>query len=338
MKISIIGAGWYGCHIASSLLQAGHDVTIFEKSNSSISGASKKNQNRLHLGFHYPRCHQTRMQSKEGFNWFIEHYEHLTRKINRNYYAVSSNDSLIDFDTFKIIMNGSGLDFKEKVKPNTFLNISNVIECDERVIRNDLASNYFNNILKDNIIFNTYVDLNNEDVIEALNNKYDYIIDCSWGTARKIEGLSYFYEPCIYFYYRKKSKEEEFALTIMDGKHYSLYPYYDDIYTLTSVEHTPLGQYDHINDALVKMAGCKNNNKLTREKQYLFEKEFSTFYPEFLECFEFVSCEFSLKTKIHSATDFRGCIVQKADQIISVFSGKIDTLHIAEKAIFEAIE
>ncbi|PMG02417.1 hypothetical protein BCV00_17290 [Vibrio breoganii] len=311
-------------------------MQIFEKSSSTISGASKRNQNRLHLGFHYPRDHETRLQSKQGFEWFVEHYGQLTAPISNNYYAVADSKSHIDFETYKIIMEGTGLDFK--IKKNTKFNgLSELILCDERVIRNDLASNYFNQILNDKIKFNTYVDLNNIDVLNALNENFDYIIDCTWGTGRKIEGLDYYYEPCVYFYYKIK-KGEKFALTIMDGNHYSLYPYYDDVYTLTSVEHTPLGQYQDFNDAISCLSKFKNNLDSIQEKRLIFEKEFMNYYPEFLEFFEYHSQEYSMKTKIKSSTDFRGCLVKREGKLISVFSGKIDTLHIAEHKIMEIIE
>ncbi|MDD1827102.1 FAD-dependent oxidoreductase [Photobacterium sp. ZSDE20] len=339
MNIAIIGAGWYGCHLGVSLIQAGHSIKIFEKSSSSISGASKRNQNRLHLGFHYPRDHETRKQSKEGFDWFIEHYGHLTEKVQNNFYAVSNDNSYIDYETYKIIMEGTGLEFKEldcnEVNCN-FKKLSKLISCGERVIKNNLASDYFNNILSKHIEFNTYVDLCNSDVVDALKTNFDYVIDCTWGTGRSIKGIDYFYEPCIYFYYRKKSGLD-FALTIMDGEHYSLYPYHSDIYTLTSVKNTPLGQTRIFNEALVMLNSSKQDSELIKSKRAQFEKEYSHFQPSFLDDFEFEGVEFSMKTKVISATDFRGCIVKEDNRIISVFSGKIDTLHIAENKVFEVI-
>ena len=70
MKIAIIGAGWFGCHIAYELMNDGHEIKIYEKENDIFLGASGFNQNRLHLGFHYPRSFITREQSKKGFKYF----------------------------------------------------------------------------------------------------------------------------------------------------------------------------------------------------------------------------------------------------------------------------
>ncbi|MGR7996918.1 FAD-dependent oxidoreductase [Xanthobacter sp. ZOL 2024] len=65
-KIAVIGAGWYGCHIASSLASIGVEVVVFERNKRPLHEASGNNQFRLHLGFHYARHHGTRQQSRDG--------------------------------------------------------------------------------------------------------------------------------------------------------------------------------------------------------------------------------------------------------------------------------
>ncbi|MGB2742317.1 MAG: hypothetical protein WBC60_17380 [Cognaticolwellia sp.] len=339
MKIAIVGAGWYGCHLGLSLKQSGAEVKIFERSNKSISSASRKNQNRLHLGFHYPRDNETRIQSKEGYNWFVEHYGHLTEKIHNNVYAVAKGDSLIDYETYKLIMSGAGLSYQEmpvgSLKDIKLENVSKLIRTDERLIKNFLASDFFDSVLKDELNFNKHIDLSNEAVLQELKKEYDYVIDCTWGTTRKIKGLDYFYEPCIYFYY-KKLVQSSFALTLMDGNLFSLYPYHNDIYTLTSVEHTPIGQTESVSD-ISQIFETAKSPQYIKNKKRLFETGFSYFYPKFLEQFKFEGVEFSLKTKIKSNSDFRGCVVVQEGNLISVFSGKIDTLHIAEEEVFRIL-
>jgi L-2-hydroxyglutarate oxidase LhgO len=80
-KVAIIGAGWYGCHIGSSLKTLGFDVTVFEQHARPLHEASGNNQFRLHLGFHYPRHHGTRVQSRDGFMRFMERYPYLSREV-----------------------------------------------------------------------------------------------------------------------------------------------------------------------------------------------------------------------------------------------------------------
>ena len=48
MKVCVIGAGWFGCHIAKKLIDDGFDVQVFEKENDIFKNASGNNQNRLH--------------------------------------------------------------------------------------------------------------------------------------------------------------------------------------------------------------------------------------------------------------------------------------------------
>ena len=118
MKIAIIGAGWYGCHIASSLLQLKASVTIFEKNKDIFLEASSNNQYRLHQGLHYARSSKTRHQSREGFFRFIERYPSFSKAVRENYYLIPKRYSLMDFDTYFAIMFSSGIDI-EKVPLNS---------------------------------------------------------------------------------------------------------------------------------------------------------------------------------------------------------------------------
>ena len=238
MKISIVGAGWYGCHVAKTLKGMGHTVQISEKSDRVLSKASRNNQNRLHLGFHYPRDSKTRQYSKEGFDWFLRTYADFVETVENNYYAVANENSIVDFETYKLIVSGSGLNFTEAEMPD-FKNISPLLKCDEMLIKNEDAALFFEQELRSVLVKNHTVDIDDEEVLSSLKQEFDYIIDCSWGTAKKLAGVDYFYEPCIFFLYRNTSNKH-FALTIMDGEHYSLYPYSRDVYTLTSVKNTPL--------------------------------------------------------------------------------------------------
>ena len=94
MKIAIIGAGWYGCHIASKLMEEDFHVTVFEKETAIFQHASGKNQNRLHVGFHYARDSITRKQTEIGYAKFIQEYGYLTKNVENNLYLIPENNSL----------------------------------------------------------------------------------------------------------------------------------------------------------------------------------------------------------------------------------------------------
>ena len=60
MKIRVLGGGFYGCHIALSLIRDGHIVELHEVADRLFSGASGNIPARLHCGAHYPRSKLTR--------------------------------------------------------------------------------------------------------------------------------------------------------------------------------------------------------------------------------------------------------------------------------------
>lgn len=236
-------------------------------------------------------------------------------------------------------MQASNLEF-EDVTDNfllsRFKNTQGLISTSEKHILNHRASHYFDNILSNCIEFNKEIDLSSEKEVNLLKQEYDYVIDCTWGTAREIPDLEYYYEPCIYFYYKKKVNDN-FAFTLMDGDFFSIYPYDDDIYTVTSVANTPIGQTTKRNEITALFQGAKKVEYIDKKKSD-FEAEILHYYPQFLSDFQFLKPVYSLKSKIVSSSDFRGCIVKQEDNLISVFSGKIDTLHIAEIEVLKMIE
>lgn len=341
MKVAIAGGGWYGCHLAKMLNMKGIEVDLYESGSEIFSGASSKNQNRLHNGFHYPRDYLTRRQSLEGYYYFLNEYGEIVEDIKDNVYAISRKDSLIDFETYKLIMANSGGEFEDY--SSTLLNselISGAIKTNEKLIRNDLAKKYFDQYFKD-----TNVDLfmdykvKNEDVKnKKLNNRrYDFIINATWGAIQTglLDSLEMYYEPCIYFYYSSFDESRDFALTVMDGKLFSLYPYEKSIYTLTSVEYTPIVKTKCYNTAVTILNDVTES--FTKDRQRMFEQQACAYIPEFKELYKFEGVELSLKTKIKTESDSRYCIVKERSGIIDIFSGKIDTINYAEKRVLDIL-
>ena len=155
MKIAIIGAGWFGCHIGHELLKEGYKVTIFEREKELFSGASGNNQNRLHLGYHYPRSNLTRVQSKKGFNIFKKKYPQFSHKLKRNIYAISQNkENIIDFETYLQILKSSRLPFQVlNSEKNNIRNVEGAISCPEEYIDIEKVKSFFKKKLKKNIFF-----------------------------------------------------------------------------------------------------------------------------------------------------------------------------------------
>ena len=161
MNICIIGAGWFGCFIGHELLKKKYIVDIYEKEKDIFLNASGNNQNRLHLGFHYPRSSITRKLSKTGFEFFKKKFSTFSKKINNNFYAVSNtSSSKINFNKYLSIMSSSKLQFKKiHLKNFPYLkNLEGVIKSNEELILIEKVKKYYKKKLKKNIVFKYYIE------------------------------------------------------------------------------------------------------------------------------------------------------------------------------------
>ena len=236
-KVAIVGAGWYGCHLGMMLDAMGCDIHIFEKNDDILREASGNNQFRLHLGFHYARHNRTRIQSRDGYARFTERYPSLTKPINNNLYVVPKYDSLVDFDTYRLIMFSSGIhsqELRNNEWPTYLKDVDGVLKVDEHVMLTEKARQHFKRILGQRIRLNTKVTSTEPDKNKVYVNgeEFDFVIDATWGHLKDIE-YNCFYEPTLLLYYRYKGSGEYPAITMVDGPLCSIYPTEKDkIYTL----------------------------------------------------------------------------------------------------------
>ena len=337
MNFAVIGAGFYGLHIASRLKALGLEVKVFEKADDILGAASGNNQFRLHLGFHYARNFRTRQQSRDGYFRFLERYEKLTKTIQENYYLIPEGDSLIDFSTYKLIMMSSGLDFVEKKSPEEIAHACGAVLTAERVLLINKARKYFYQQLSDVIQLGTEASIGlHENNVEVNGELFDYCIDCTWGHLGPDE--NFFFESSILLYYRKKSMTGPLrAYTFVDGPLCSLYPTENpEIFTLSSVPHTPIQQHSTSAQALQTIASLSvhdvNLRRLSMEKQFL------KYFPGFLDDYEYIDPLLSVKTKPFGQDDDRSCYVNKTGRLIKCLSGKIDNIFYAAAEVMALIE
>ena len=336
-SVAVIGAGWYGCHIATSLAALGFEVTVFEQHRRPLHEASGNNQFRLHLGFHYPRHHGTRVQSRDGFMRFMERYQHLSREVPENIYAVPREESLIDFATYRLIMTSSGIDFREVRETSISLReVDGVLLAGERVLLIERARRYFLARLGDALRLGARVDAIEDEVdgVYVNGERYDLAIDATWGHCRGLPMRSY-YEPTILLYYETDVPFP--AVTLVDGPLCSIYPTEDpSIYTLSSVLHTPLGRAVSATDARALRDGA--STALIEQKRDAMEAQISRYIPGFRDRFRFVGPQLSIKTKPFGSFDDRSCYVFRRGRVFSVMSGKIDTIFFATERILSSLE
>jgi nucleoside-diphosphate-sugar epimerase len=322
LSIVIVGSGWYGCHIAEKLINKGYIVEIYEKSEDIFMGASSKNQNRLHLGFHYPRSHATRELCFENYNKFIEKYGFSVDEIKNNYYIIANN-SLIDYKTYAAIYRYNNIDFEEVIN-NDINNASGVILTKEKVINNKNAKKYFKELLFRELTFNA-------NVTDFSDLKSDYVINCTNNQMQKINkinGDDVFFELTISLIY-KCLDDGNSSYTVMDGNFFSLYPYDTKLklYTLTHVTYTPIIKSKDVNDI--------SNYTLTKDKlEYIktkMEESASHYYSKFKNNYEYKDYFLSYKCKFTNGSDSRELVYVKENNLISLMCGKITGIFESDK-------
>jgi hypothetical protein len=322
MRIAIIGGGWVGCHLTNKLKQ-NHNVVLFEKKNELFTETSFNNQNRLHLGFHYARSHKTRTLCKESFNKFNDEYGFLIKNVKKNLYCVPKNKSLIDFQTYLKIFN----DYSFTIEENKLNTLEGCINTNEKYIDFELAKKYFNQELKNNII---HKEITKKD-LKKLSSEYDLVINCTNNFLKTKKNKNHYYELTISFLYEKIKDEFFDSLTLVDGTLFSIYPYRNNLYTVTDVEVTPLKKFNSIKT-------IENfKNELTpdyiNKKRIKIEKKINLLYENFLNVFKYNSYYLSVKSKIKNDSDDRSPIIEFDDNIINTFTGKIQGIYMIEDFI-----
>lgn len=328
-SIIIIGAGWYGLHTYKYILEnyKNFKLQILEKTEDFFNNSSNYNQNRLHLGYHYPKCNNTRNLCKKGYSKFIKEYRDVVDFIDNNFYLISKQ-SLIDYETYLKIYSND-LKFDHTIINNKYFNNidGKIINTKEKIINSNKVKNYFKHHIDfKNIQFNYEVKTiknKNKKIIINNNLECDLLIDCTYNQLT-LSKQQYIYELTISLIYEKLNDNICFeSLTIMDGEFFSLFP--RDIskekYTLTHVKYTPLIKSKQIKNVL--------NYKITKEevKNIIInmENDVIIYYNNFRKDFKYVDYFISYKCKNISNNDSRNININinETNNIISVNCGKI---------------
>jgi len=284
--ILILGAGWFGCHCAMTLRKLGLPFRIFDRTGEFFQGASSKNQNRLHLGFHYPRSYHTRQECALGYTEFVSQYGFLTEAFPNNIYAVAK-DSLIDYTTYLHIFEFEAVPYKVVGYPRVPLSLErkcfqgDFFVVEERFINPRKAAHYFNEELKASLVSDP-------------SGNYAFTIDCTYG--QKDPPAGGYFELCLTLVY-KATFDERCAITVMDGNYFSIYPYCTDenLYTLTHVAYTPLFSAKHIKQ--IRMFADSFSNDDLAKRRELMERSVEGYVPNLKSALTYHDYFLSVKCK-----------------------------------------
>ena len=233
-------------------------------------------------------------------------------------------------------MSAENLDYEIAVNRYKLKNTQGIIKCTEEVIDFQKAKVFFNKYFEENNInlkLNTKFNIN-KNFSSTYNNNYSYIIDCTACTLKTNYDQNILYEPRITLLY--KSKIKNFALMLMDGPFWSIYPQSDDRYTIGSVIHS------RISNGLKSFEEAKNlirifGKKDLENKIINFETQILNDFDKFREYFNYCGYYLSLATLFKSKDDERPLKLYKNNKLISILGGKIDTVIEAGNKIKEII-
>ncbi len=141
VDVAVIGGGIFGSLCAIEIAGNFKRVALFERGSSLMLGATRNNQNRLHLGYHYPRDLGTAAQCKAGFDEFRLRFSNSILSNFPNYYGIASAGSRTNFDEYRQFCHSAGLPFNPVSTAEVdglILNVEGLIETEEVVYDVDL--------------------------------------------------------------------------------------------------------------------------------------------------------------------------------------------------------
>ena len=327
----MLGAGWYGCHIASALLRDGHEVELHEIAPQIFAGASGACPARLHQGMHYPRSRLTRAACQDHATEFMRAYGRLTRCVHTNIYAVADKDSLVDFGTYCQVLKGE-VEYVQIHDPQEYglQNVEGAILTGERYISIPATAAHFQETLGAAIKPNTPPG-------DVDSKEWDWTIDCTF-CANDAENIDR-YEPCVTGLV--KGLPDFWAVTVMDGPFPSVYPWggdddYHGLHSVTSASLTPLSKscktWGEAKDIL-----DRTTEKERKDRVREMLKQMAHFWPAAQSGWiRVVDALTAIRAMPRSGADARLVdVVRVGERALRIRAGKIDAIMHAERMVKE---
>lgn len=348
IRIGIIGCGVFGSEIAIALSHAGFSVSIIERNEGILQGASGNNLNRVHIGFHYPRDLETAIQAYQSYDEFRKKYSTCVSTDFLNSYFIANKGSLTSPKKFFEFCKKLGAPHKI-INSNEFpLHIAEAddgIICEESVYDFDsmrklllekfaeqnvqlITGNGVICLSKKDDLYN--IKLSNGEAIDVdivVNTSYAEINRLANQIGIELEEMQYEYTviPII------KAEIPRVGVTIMDGPFTSILPRGSSgEFLLYHVDHSVLASevgYQVNSDWLSPETGPFN--KINKQEYFLKMIELcSHFIPALKDA---KLCGFLEGPRIvqskKESTDARPSVVKfiNNDSYVSILSGKVDS-------------
>jgi len=346
LRVGIIGCGMFGAMTALRLSGAGFAVEVFERKSEPLRGASYNNQNRLHLGFHYPRDHETAGQCLRGFKRFCEEFSECVNGDFLNFYFIAEEGSLTSPADYLRFCRELKVDFQEVAVGDFPIEVRKValaVRCPEAVYDSGLLRDLVLERMRRSKVVLTHRDVAKLSVKGASFEltfgdggcqDFDAIVNASYANLNRFDadlGLpvsenqyEYTFVPVLEVPFPRP-----LGVTIMDGSFMTVLPFgKTGRYLLYHVEHTVIQRC--VQRLLPKEWLATETGPLAGSDRVLLARKMVT------ACADFVPALASARVVGYlegprmvlarrDDTDARPSIVRSpVPNYITIFSGKID--------------
>ncbi len=360
--VLVIGGGIFGCMAAIELAASDMKVKLIEKHSSLLSGASFNNQNRLHLGYHYPRDLYTAIQCKLGFDEFKNTFKKSILSNFSNAYFISSSGSKINFSAYKDFCLKAGLetlqvDYKQFDEPvwNTEGGIlANEAIYDAGIVRNEILTKMRENSIEvscDDAA--TGIKRQAEGfLIDAYKGSINAkaVLNCTYANLNSfnrmlgLEARKFQFELTSIPIIKWRKAKSPIGITIMDGPFFTILPFgKSGNYLLYHVQHAVHNstvsemypsEWNCLDRAIPDTEAYKSFKKIVRDASHWLP---SIKHSEYLGCLKSIRMVLANQ----DSSDQRPSFIEQLDKgspFYSVFSGKIDHSLMTARAVAKKIK
>lgn len=342
-KIAVIGSGFFGATTALFLSKK-YDIHLFEKKDSIMCGASRANQQRFHLGYHYPRSNKTVSEIKKHYKEFINFFGDKVFTRTENYYGIAKDGSKTNYPNYLRFLKKNKLKYTETNEKNFSRKIEGQIISQERnlnyfAIKKIMLEKLKNRKIK--IFFNTTFSkklINNYDkVIVAVYDQNNYVLK---QLGLKIKSI-YRYELIEKIIIKLPPQFKYKSYMVLDGKFVCLDPYIgteyhllsDVIYSKLEISNGKYPSFKNLHKKYINL-GIINNQKESQFKNFI--KHGANYLP-ILNKAKYIGSFYvtrAIKVDKEKTDERTHEITKNGKKIISIFSGKWNTcVGVAKKIV-----
>lgn len=352
----VIGGGFYGAHLALMLREQGRSVLLLEQENALMERASRRNQARVHGGYHYPRSLMTAFRSRVNYPRFIDDFRECIFGSFEHIYAVARRFSKVGARQFRMFMERIGSPLNPLPKSLAGLMRGDMVEdawaAEEVAFNAATLRDIMNERLRKADVQvrlstcaeavrgdGTSVIVRTESAGVSSELRAGHVFDCTYGGLNRLRAeagwtrIPLKHELAEMCLVEIPSALEHTGFTIMCGPFFSLIPYpaRANLYTLSHVRYTPHLAWDH-HSPVPRIEPAELARQAGRESAFpLMVRDAARFVPAIAGCRSAGSI-WEIKTMLpqNEGDDGRPILfnpVPECPRFISVMGGKLDNIY-----------